>query len=217
LALVTQEFRNDLPSAKVTIAAGPSISTLWLMPRLAAFRQEHPHLGVRIITTDVEADFFGDEVDVAIIYGRGPWRGYAADLLLEEEVFPVCSPGYRAAINLNSIGDFANATLIDLENEQWDCVNWRIWLAENGASHLVNARRLHINNYPLVIQAARDGHGVALGWRYLVDSLLQDGALVCPVGERLRTGLGYHVIVPAGSRASDEALLLREWILSARV
>lgn len=33
---------------------------------------------------------------------------------------------------------------------------------------------LQINNYPLLIDAARNGQGIALGWRYLVDADLKN-------------------------------------------
>ena len=32
------------------------------------------------------------DYDVAIRYGTGEWRGFVAEKIAEEEVFPVCSP-----------------------------------------------------------------------------------------------------------------------------
>ena len=38
------------------------------------------------------ANFKSDGVDIAIRFGTGDWRGLRAIKLLDEELFPVCSP-----------------------------------------------------------------------------------------------------------------------------
>ena len=52
-------------------------------------------------------------------------------------------------------------------------------------------RRLVINSYPMLIDAARSGAGVALGWGRLVDADLLDGRLVHITGASVTTRSGY--------------------------
>ena len=54
-------------------------------------------------------------------------------------------------------------------------------------------RHLQINNYPLLIEAARQSQGVVLGWRYLIDDYLTRGELVRPVPQSLITDYAYYL------------------------
>jgi LysR family glycine cleavage system transcriptional activator len=72
---------------------------------------------------------------------------------------------------------------------------------------------LTLGNYPLVIQAAVAGRGVALGWRPLVDDLLRDGQLAAlPWGE-LATARGYYLVAPHGRAPGPALAALRAWIV----
>jgi DNA-binding transcriptional LysR family regulator len=69
-----------------------------------------------------------------------------------------------------------------------------------------------INNYPLVIQAALAGQGVALGWRPLVDDLLTSGQLAPAWGEAVRTERGYFLVHAKRRDGSPEVRLFRRWL-----
>ena len=204
--------------AELTLAADQSVAALWLLPRLEDFQQTHGDLDIRLISSDLEADCLAEEVDLAIIHGDGSWPGFEAELLLDEEVFPVCSPAY-----LERHGAFdrpealLERVLIDLDDDHWSWINWRVWLTEQnvglpqdgtGAGGL---RRLVINSYPLILQAARDGLGVALGWKHLVDEPLAAGALVRPLQHTVVTELGYYLLTRRDRAASPEAEAFRAW------
>ena len=55
------------------------------------------------------------------------------------------------------------APLIDLADSHWNWMNWRLWLGGNNIDQPLGNRNLQLNSYPLVIDAACAGHGVALG------------------------------------------------------
>jgi DNA-binding transcriptional LysR family regulator len=73
-------------------------------------------------------------------------------------------------------------------------------------------KRQFFNNYSLLIQAACDGHGIALGWRYFVDALLESGQLVRPVRESVRTGYGFYLVTARGREISAPARRLMSWL-----
>jgi LysR family transcriptional regulator, glycine cleavage system transcriptional activator len=77
-------------------------------------------------------------------------------------------------------------------------------------------RPLRINNYPLIIDAARSGQGVALGWRHLVDDDLNRGVLVQPAADSLSTALGYHLLWPERFSQSPEALAFCDWVMQEK-
>ena len=63
----------------VNLSTFASFATLWLMPRLAGFQQQHPDIDLRISATDALADLDDPELDVARRYDFAPmasrgWR-----------------------------------------------------------------------------------------------------------------------------------------------
>ena len=216
LARAANDLRQVETDRRLTVATDQSVAALWLVSRLPRFRQAHPGLSVRLVASDIETDCLAEGIDVAIIHGDGAWRGFDATMLLDEAVFPVCSPAYLDRHGpIATAADLSRATLIDLEDEHWNWINWRIWLTEREVPIAEEAERIRINAYPLVVQAARDGLGVALGWKHLVDAYLGDGSLVRPIGDTVETAFGYHLLVPSGA-LSAAARAFCDWALEER-
>ncbi|HWT96299.1 MAG TPA: LysR substrate-binding domain-containing protein, partial [Terriglobales bacterium] len=77
----------------------------------------------------------------------------------------------------------------------------------------LNSRRLRFNNYPLLIQSAIAGQGLALGWRYLVDDALNSGQLIRPFPGSYKTNLDFYLIEPANRRETAPVATLKSWLL----
>jgi DNA-binding transcriptional LysR family regulator len=206
-------------SSRLTVAADQSVAALWLLPKLEDFQREHGDIDLRLISSDLEADCLAEDVDVAIVHGDGNWPGYEAALLLDEEVFSVCSPAYLERHGaIARPADLLERVLIDLDDDHWNWINWRVWLTEqtvdlpHGGDRPGGLRRLVINSYPLIVQAARDGLGVALGWKHLVDEPLAAGTLVRPLEHLVRTDFGYYLLMRQDREASPEAEAFRDWV-----
>ena len=73
---------------------------------------------------------------------------------------------------------------------------------------------LQINDYVLVVQSVIAGQGIALGWRHLVEGLVDQGVLVRLSDHALSTGLQFHVIWPRNATLSRAALEVRDWLLA---
>ena len=152
-----------------------------------------------------------------IIHGDGRWPGYECERLIDEEVFPVCAPDYLERTGpINSIEDLRRHQLIDLEYERWSWMNWSIWLTEKGATLAGEQRVFQCNAYPVVLQAARQGQGIALGWSGFVDDDLESGALVRPVTDSLHTRYAYHLVQRYNQVATSQAQAFREWLQAER-
>ncbi len=219
IANAARDLRAVEHSPRLTVAADQSVAALWLLPRLEGFQREHADISVRLISSDLEADCLAEDVEVAIVHGDGNWPGYEAALLLDEEVFPVCSPAYLERHGaIARPADLLERVLIDLDDDHWNWINWRVWLTEQTVDlpHVGDRpgglRRLVFNSYPLIVQAARDGLGVALGWKHLVDEPLAAGALVRPLQQTIRTELGYYLLVRQDREALPHAEAFCDWV-----
>ena len=216
LAGATMDIRNLEVAQFLVIGCDQSFATRWLCPRLERLRAAMPSIGLRIVAADDYSESLGAEVQVAVLHGDGNWPGYTAIRLFDEEVFPVCSPDYdhRGAVD-DWAGWLLQADLIDLADSHWNWMNWRLWLSGNRIDEPLAQRRLQINSYPLVIDAACDGLGVALGWRYLVDDLLAAGRLLRPLEQSLRTEFGYYLIYRPHLERDASVARFRDWLLQA--
>lgn len=200
----------------LTIATDFGFAAYWLMPRLAALRQLDPQLDVRIVTSQDQFDIRGAAVDIAIAFGAGEWPGCSAELMFQERVLPVCSPGFLAGHDLNGKArELARLPLLHLESAQparW--LTWAGWFQHHHLKAAGSRHDLTLNNYALVIQAAIAGQGVALGWLPLIDEQVRAGQLVAAVAEPLVTERGYYLVQPRAQRAPQALVRLREWILA---
>ena len=208
------EIRTDDSAGHLDIATDTSMAALWLMPRLKKFQAQFPDVSLRLVATDVQADLLSSRFDLALVHGEGNWRGMEAKKLFNEEVFPVCSPEYiehcGIVIDHNNL---ARCDLLDLEYEQWHWMNWAIWLTEMELPLPASPRRMNCNNYPLLMDAAKRGSGVALGWRHLVDADINNGALVAPVESVVKTRFAYYLLHSFNDQLSPVAKWFMEWVL----
>ena len=80
----------------LSLAAVPTFATRWLIPRLPQLAQAHPDIVVHI-DTQTRPFLFADTTFDAALYAGTPeqvahWPGVQAQLLMHEDVVPVCSP-----------------------------------------------------------------------------------------------------------------------------
>ena len=144
----------------ITLSMLPSLNTKWFAPRLGRFIQSHPDIDLRIAATqDLVVDFDADEIDAAIRYGPGNWTHLSAELLAEETVTPVCTRAYAERANLKVPGDLLNATLLQTESKD----NWTAWFQAAGVEHHEATRGPYLGDGSAILQAVKDGQGVALG------------------------------------------------------
>lgn len=192
----------------------------WLLPRLGALRQLLPELDVRIVTMQTAIDLRREAADIAITFGHGHWPGCEAELLFPERVLPVCSPAFRAsraplaAAGAGSPADLASLPLLHLESvgpAAW--LSWGDWFTLHGLPMPAGGQELTFNNYPLVLQAALMGQGVALGWSPLIDDLMRDGHLVSLLDRPIQTERGYFLVVPSRRGPDERHDRFRRWVV----
>jgi len=202
----------------VVLAATNSVASLWLTPRLHAFRQANPHLRIMLVSSDNDDECLADSVDLAILRGDGRWPGFAADMVFGEKVFPVCSPAFlRDHPECADIGSLADAPLIEVISAHTEWMNWRTWFHHNAVARVELDRTTLFNTYALAIHAAIDGVGVALGWGHLVDPMLASGQLVRPLRDRqVETSHGYFLLTPEDRVQSAGCREVADWLRQTR-
>src|SRR5258708_908101 len=81
-----------------------------------------------------------------------------------------------------------------IEDDGPGLMDWPIWFADQDVKGYDGRRNLRINSHPLLMQAASEGQGIALGWGLLTDDLLEKGKLVRPLDATVRTPKGFYLV-----------------------
>jgi DNA-binding transcriptional LysR family regulator len=221
IAGVVAGIAQTSPANSIQIATTVAFATYWFAPRLNAFRHQHPDVEVRVLASDRQQDLLSDAVDIALTCGWAERPGWIATRLFSEVVFPVCAPVYVAKRPIDSVGELRDHTLLHLDDRHWedvgwDAVDWTLWLSRFGVTYQPRHPIVSFNNYPMLVEAALAGEGVALGWRHLSESLLAQGRLVRPLVEECDFQRNYYLALrdrPNGTAALAD---LHEWLLEGR-
>ena len=215
LASATTDIKSNEVNPRLSITCDQSFAAFWLSPRLRQFQHLNPGISIRLFASDDEAECITDDTQISVFHGEGYWPGYESYKLFDETIFPVCSPQYlQSQAKLDWRDWLLQTDLLDLDDSHWNWMNWRAWFAGQGIEEPLQFRNLQINSYPLLIEAACRSQGVALGWNYLVDELLDSGKLVRPIEQSLTTSFGYYLIINQRDIEESSVVLFRQWLMT---
>ncbi|WP_413991466.1 LysR substrate-binding domain-containing protein [Labrys okinawensis] len=191
----------------LTVTVAPVFASKWLVPRLHRFHEAHPDLQLRIDASVGLVDFTASDVDVGVRVGAGPWPNVRADYLLDQALFPVCSPALAGAVR--RVGDLSRIPVIhDYGSPQ----NWEIWLAAQGHPGLPLGAGPTFSDAALCLDAAIAGQGLMIGWQTLAQDALRDGRLVSPFPTPVPTGLSYWLVGSARERPPAKVRAFGAWL-----
>jgi LysR family glycine cleavage system transcriptional activator len=227
LSIGLARLKEASTSGTLTVTVSPAFAAKWLLPRIDRFQQAFPQTDLRLDTTLKMLDFQTHGIDIGVRYGGGRWPGLIAEKLMDEEIFPVCSPRLMAENKtaLRHPEDLAGHTLIhDLSMEHnADFPTWASWLnaaglgggsGVHGTSGIDTRRGMRINNSAAVVQAAVDGHGVALGRSVMVRDDLAAGRLIRLFSDiHAPSGLAYYVVSRPECQELPRLSAFRKWLL----
>ena len=210
----TTRLRADENAGRLVVSVANSLAAKWLLPRLPRFRERHPEIEVEISAADRLVDFGRDHVDMAIRYGLGRYPGLRVDPLMKDTNFPVCSPALLAGpLPLREPGDLRRHSLLHDDVRTIEAPDWPKWLAAAGVTGAWTDRGPRYSHSSLVLQAAIDGQGVALGRSTLVALDLEAGRLVRPFGPALPSSYACYVVSPPATAERPKIKAFREWLL----
>lgn len=214
IANTVDEIRGVTVNPSIAVGVTFAVASYWLIPRLEQFRARHPNVSVHVVASDRGFDKIADQVDVGIAFGRGQWDGFSSTLLQRAAVFPVCSPKFlKRHPQAGRLADLPECTLLSIDDDRPGLTDWPVWFAALGVKYCSAMRRtLKFNSHPLLIQAACEGQGMALGWSLLVDDLLANRKLVRPLDEVLRTDKGFYFLVRE-PRQTVEIRAFSQWLI----
>ena len=198
-------------SGILSVSTIDSFAARWLMPKLSRFRRAHGDIDVRVAVSERLANFASDGIDIAIRCGCGQYPGLSAELLMNEDHFPVCSPKLlKGRHPLRTPADLARHTLL----HDVFTVDWAVWLHSAGIDNVDPHRGPTFLSSDHAILAAVQGEGVALGRSALVADDLAAGRLVRPFELSLPAGFAYYVVYPPRALHRPNVKAFRDWLMA---
>ena len=213
LATTTERFRAGAKGGVLKLVAVESFAEMWLMPRLAAFRRAHTEIVIEFETSlsdHHEVDPARREFDIWIAFVAGVPRTVQSEVLFEETLVPVCSPAFLALRGRpERPADLHGWPL--LYDLAWDDY-WAHWFASREAGAPDMSRASGYRLYSMMVQAAVEGMGVALGHSLLIAPYLECGTLVGLFEPPVAAPARYFLAVAPGSGDKPEARAFLDWI-----
>jgi LysR family glycine cleavage system transcriptional activator len=214
----TEQIRRRGIAGSVRITTLSSLAARWLLPRLPKLRLTNPELDIDVHTSVENVDLRRLDIDMAIRYGAGRWPGLRSDLLMEEEVFPVCAPSLLEGPKpLRTPADLVHHILLhDRSASQADLwLTWPKWLEYFGLADRIGAvRGPGFTDSHMLLQSAENGEGVAIGRTRIVADALRSGKLVRPFPVRLPADRAYHIVCLPERHDAPGIRAVREWLLA---
>ena len=218
-----RQIRIGRTRPRVNLTTFASFGSLWLLPRIEAFQQQHPDIDIRLSAHDAVADLDDPDLDLALRYYYGPQQAEpGATRLFGEVLTPAISRSLAEQIRdgkappLATPADLARHTLAEEDDDRasTEYLSWRYWLARHGQPGLEPQRWLYLNFTYQQVQAALAGHGVALARVALVFEALQRGELVEPFGPagRIESPFSYWLVLGPRGRVRPEVAQFCEWV-----
>ncbi len=219
VASATQCLQSSARGKKsdIAIAAHFGVVHLWLLPLLPRLKSAFPALRIGVLSTDHDDTPEMGTADLTIRFGNfDDQPSTAHTLFADEAVFPVCSPALARSHGIAGMltaKHLASVPLLHLDTHDSRWLDWYRWCENAGLPPPAHQPAFTWNNYPLLLNAAISGDGIALGWTPLVRKLVDEGALNALGPTVRRRGHGYMLHVARHGPASVTAVA--KWLLRA--
>ncbi len=184
-----------------TFAAG------WLLPRIDGFLADHPFIDLRLSTNNNRVDIQAEGLDAAIRFGDGAWHGMEAQALFTAPMSPLCTPAIAA--RLQGPADLAGERLL----RSYRSDEWPHWFTAADAP-CPPLRGPVFDSSWIMVEAAMQGHGVAIAPVMMFAKEIAAGRLVQPFSPTIPTGR-YWLTWPKSRLPGPALTAFSAWLAGA--
>ena len=161
-------------------AATSAMAAKWLAPRIRDFIDLYPNLDVTLLSYVSVDDVLEEGVDIAISFAREKQADIGQDILLQDELWPVCAPSLlKENAPISSAGDLALYPILHTTLEGLDFgASWDDWSASADLPRIEGRRSLSFSRGYMMLEAILKGQGIGIAMRTLVETDVAGGRLL---------------------------------------
>ena len=202
--------RRNPRRKRIVVVVGPLFAKCWLCSRIGYFGQQARDLDIVLVDRFTQATI--GAADIVVDWGAfDSESNVVAERLTREMIFPVCAPSVCQNRTL------AGATLLHRHSfpHRYDFPDWPTFLAGvglEGRDGIDPQAGISLSG-GMIMDATREGMGVALAPTTVAHDDLASGRLVRPVDEALQSEYGYWLLIPRPMAGQVEVRDFRAWLL----
>ncbi|WP_454852162.1 LysR family transcriptional regulator [Rhizobium binxianense] len=206
MSATLSQFEEGNFSEILTVGVVGTFAIGWLLPRLASFKEEHPHVDLRLKTNNNRSDVLIDGLDFFIRFGDGAWHGMEAIHLMDAPLSAICAPALLPS--LLTPEDLANVELL----RSYRIDEWRLWFRAAGIEP-PSLRGWMFDSSLALMEAAARGVGVALVPVAMFSHEIEAGRIAQPFRTTVHTGS--YWLTRLKSRAETASMkAFRRWLVA---
>ena len=221
-----QRFQDEVQTqlghssfGSLTIYSHYSIGLAWLMPRIASFYASNQTVQLHILTGNDPVSFTATtQTDLAIYYANGHFPGLNSKHIMDETVFPVCSPQYARDHGLSDDPSLLAACTLLSDSAAWHysapMAEWQEWCGQFNIALKPDTPTAFFDTSLGAATAACHHMGVAIGRSHIVRHMLDEGKLVrlFPSLPAQRSKYGYYAVWPRNAYTPGHIRALLSWL-----
>jgi LysR family transcriptional regulator, glycine cleavage system transcriptional activator len=183
----------------------------WLVPRLSRFHEAYPAIELELSASMVLADFAGDDVDINIRWGFDPVTDLRSTPLIACSRYPIISPDLLCkGPPIRKPDDLLHYTML----HETGCPNFEKWIAFAGANIESTRRGLSFAHYDHLLQAAIEGHGIGIGFDFVVANDIEAKRLVRLFDIEYPAQVLYSMVTPRSWEERPRISAFRSWLIN---
>lgn len=156
-------------------------------PCLSAFHRAFPDVQIRVNASALPIDAVPQDFHIGVVSGIWSEERYEIERIGDDSLFPVCAPSVAARLPVPyTVADLMGETLLHFQQAGRRWPDWESFLAGISGETASPRKDLVFESYPMILDSAERGDGIALGWSQSVRHRLATGKLVRPEGPTLR-------------------------------
>lgn len=173
----------------------PSMSSVWLVPKLKDFKKKFPQYDVLMKIGDGDIDFKQAGCDLAIRVSsqknNPKWKKFNTTKIMGEELLCVCSPQYKKIHKLKEARDLLKCNLLGhtYREKMWQKYLDHFGLKKQKIHHSQTFEHLF-----MLSEAAKNGMGVGLVPKFLIEKELKNKELVEAIKSDYKSAHTYYVL-----------------------
>jgi DNA-binding transcriptional LysR family regulator len=211
IGVATDDVRRGVRNS-LYVHTSPGFASLWLMPRLGKFAEEHPGVSVFLSASPTHSDFALGQVDVDVRYGVSNWPNLTSQPIFEEHVLPLASPLFVERHRIREPEELLHVPLIE---STVSLVQWSDWFASRGINQGPERFALRFDRAQLSLDAAVQGLGVALESATMAEGLLAERKLQTIFDRSWSMPVRAHFVVyPPWHAQRPEVAHFLDWLMT---
>jgi DNA-binding transcriptional LysR family regulator len=205
----TEDLRHGVQDT-LYVHSSPSFASLWLMPRIARFTEQHPQISLVLSASHVHSDFQLGQMDIDIRYGLPLWPNLEVEPIFTERIQPLASPEFIRQHALHSPADLLRVPLIQ---SSVNVAQWPDWFARFCPEQRPERMGLRFDRAMMSLDAAVQKLGVALESASIGQSLIASGKLQAVFEDTLSLQVqGHFMVYPARHASRPEVQCFVAWL-----